>query len=337
MPINEDIARELLAKINAIEKAVIPSVPDFDFIEVSRRHIQQLRDEGRTNTAGAYSRSLNSFCTFLNSTRIAICDIKSDIISAYFEHIRKTISLDCAKAYCVDIRVLYNHALRAYDAAPNPFKRLNLRRSLRRFSRSLTVSDIQKMFNAHDLPEAADFARRCFLLSFCLCGINICDLYTMQPPKNNILHYYRQKTTNRRDDKAEQYIKITATAAELAAPMLDKTGKYWLNWHNYNRQEKNLLKRINKGLKDLSKCLNINVRLSTYYARHTFATIARNDLKYDIFDVAECLNHTPPSNAIDFVYIKPDPMKASRIAAAVVAYALGVADGCAAPTVAAAV
>lgn len=322
----DNILTSLYAEIHNIKSLLSPQLPDMDFVAESLAHIDELKAQGRTNTADAYRRSLSRFLDYTKMSQIQIADIKKPLILAFFEHIRNNVSLDAAKAYCVDLRVLYNHCTRYLDAAPNPFKNINLRRALRRRSRTLTASDLQKIYNAQHLPKHLDLARRCFLLSFCLCGINFADLWNMCPPSDNILHYYRAKTTNRRDDRAEQYIRISDTAAQLAAPMVAADGGFWLDWHTRNHTEKAFVKRINNALKDLAKRLKISVPLSTYYARHTFATIARNDLHIDIFDVSECLNHTPPSNSIDFVYIRRDPFKASDIADRVVKYALNLSS-----------
>ena len=327
MPNNQEnsVLQNLYSELLSIKTLLQPQLPSMDFAAESLAHIAELKAAGRINTADSYRRSLNRFLDYLKTSQIQICDIKKPLILAFFEHIRNTVSLDAAKAYCVDLRVLYNHCTRFIDTAPNPFKNINLRRALRRRARTLTISDLQKIYRADRLPKALDLARRCFLLSFCLCGINFQDLWNMQPPKNGILHYYRAKTTNRRDDRAEQYLKVNDTAAALAAPMAAPTAApYWLDWHQRNRTEKSFVKRINAGLKELARRLKISVPLSTYYARHTFATIARNDLHIDIFDISECLNHTPPSNAIDFVYIRKDPFKASDIADRVVSYALDI-------------
>lgn len=318
---NSEVLQRLFAEIQDIKSLVAPQLPSMDFVAESLAHIEELRAAGRTNTAESYRRSLNRFLAFTKLSQIQICDVKKPIILAFYEHIRQNVSLDAAKAYCVDLRVLYNHCTRYLDAAPNPFKNINLRRALRRRARTLTVSDLQKLYFANNLPRKLDLARRAFLLSFCLCGINFADLWNMAKPAGNVLHYYRAKTASRRDDKAEQFLKISDTAAALAAPMVARSGAFWLDWHTRNVSEKSFVKRINNALKDLAKHLKIAVPLSTYYARHTFATIARNDLKIDIFDVSECLNHQPPSNAIDFVYIQKDPFKASNIAEMVVNFA----------------
>ncbi|MCR5645382.1 MAG: phage integrase SAM-like domain-containing protein [Bacteroidales bacterium] len=318
MPIDELI----LQKLTDIEQLIKPKTPEVT-VKISE-HVAQ-------NTAESYQRSLRRFAQFLEVQEVTIKDFTAEKLQKFFEHIKYTVSEDCAKAYCIDLRAIYNYSTRFEDNAPNPFKRLpTLRRRLRRRSRALTPQELRRMYYATDLPKKALFARDAFMLSFCLCGMNICDIYALNKPKDGILHYYRQKTKNRREDNAEQYLQITPTAARFAAPYILKDGDKWLYWSKL-RGQKNTVKYINDGLKILAELLELPHDLTTYYARHTFATIARNNLHIDIFDIAECLNHTPPSNTIDFVYIKPDPMKPSRIAAAVVDYVL--ADGCAAAAV----
>jgi hypothetical protein len=56
----------------------------------------------------------------------------------------------------------------------------------------------------------------------------------------------------------------------------------------------------------LTSELEIPVALSTYYARHSWATIARNQCKIPKLDVAECLNHSDSKTKITDIYIEKD-------------------------------
>ena len=321
MPINEDLILSMFDKISNIETAVAPQLPDINFKEQSRQYIESLKTVNRINTAICYARSLNRFCNFTT-----VCEVKNisrQLIQQFFEEITRTVSPDAAKAYCIDLRALYNHCTRFLNSRPNPFAGLPLRRSLYRMHRILTVQELRRLAKADNLPPLAAFARDAFCLSFSLCGINICDLYDIKKPTDNILQYNRQKTANRREDRALQYIRINPTAAQFAARFLAAEGVRWLDWWQRSRTERNLLKKINRGLKICAKWLNLPPTLSTYYARHTFASIARNELNLDIFDISQALNHTPPSNTIDFIYIKPDHFKPSRIAEQVNEYCFG--------------
>jgi hypothetical protein len=59
-------------------------------------------------------------------------------------------------------------------------------------------------------------------------------------------------------------------------------------------------------LKNVAEALEIDVPLSIYYARHSWATIARNKCRISKSDVDECLNHVIPENRIADTYIEKD-------------------------------
>ena len=61
---------------------------------------------------------------------------------------------------------------------------------------------------------------------------------------------------------------------------------------------------INVGLKDVGKAVGIE-GLQFYQARHTFATLSRNMMKFAKSDVDEALNHVGSCDIAD-VYIKKD-------------------------------
>jgi len=73
---------------------------------------------------------------------------------------------------------------------------------------------------------------------------------------------------------------------------------------------------INKGLKEIEKDINAELKrmgkdividdLEFYAARHSWATIARNDLKIDKYVVHEALNHVDSKMKITDIYIEKD-------------------------------
>ena len=63
---------------------------------------------------------------------------------------------------------------------------------------------------------------------------------------------------------------------------------------------------INIGLKEVGKLCKIE-RLTTYHARHTWATLARNDVGVTLGDVGEALNHSPRgSDRVTDIYVERD-------------------------------
>lgn len=63
---------------------------------------------------------------------------------------------------------------------------------------------------------------------------------------------------------------------------------------------------VNNHLDKIGKSIELEQKLTTYYARHSFATIARNDCRLPKDDVAMALNHVDQSTKVTDIYIKPD-------------------------------
>lgn len=66
-----------------------------------------------------------------------------------------------------------------------------------------------------------------------------------------------------------------------------------------------LNRSINIGLKQIGEELGID-NLQFYSARHSFATIAANDVKIDRYTINLMLNHTDNSMKVTELYIRED-------------------------------
>src|SRR5690606_28160618 len=74
---------------------------------------------------------------------------------------------------------------------------------------------------------------------------------------------------------------------------------------------------LSVGLRSFMKDLNLE-ELTMLHARHSFATIARNDLNISKEDVAIALNHVSEENRITDTYIAPDWSKIDRVQSLVI-------------------
>ena len=87
----------------------------------------------------------------------------------------------------------------------------------------------------------------------------------------------------------KKYMKQDAEGEEYIFPILDRkihlTGQ-----QQYNRLQK-VRSKINKILKIMGKELKININLTTYVARHTFATVLKRS-GVDIGIISESLGHS---------------------------------------------
>jgi integrase len=77
-------------------------------------------------------------------------------------------------------------------------------------------------------------------------------------------------------------------------------------------------------LKAVARKCGIDVELSSYYARHSWATIARNKCKISKSDIDECLNHVDPAQKMADVYIEKDWSFIDEASRSVISYVFGV-------------
>ena len=127
-------------------------------------------------------------------------------------------------------------------------------------------------------------------------------MYAVKDCKGGVIRYNRQKTKDRRDDSAYIEVKIPA----IVQPLMTKYKgvsrvfdfyKRYVNYQGFNIS-------LNKGLKIVGEAVGIE-GLQFYQARHTFATLSRNLMKFSKSDVDEALNHVGTMDLAD-VYIAKD-------------------------------
>ena len=172
--------------------------------------------------------------------------------------------------------------------------------------RTLSLEQMHAIMNYEPHTERGRLAKDVFLLSFYLIGINTADLYYLAPEslKNGIINYNRCKTDSTRQDGAPMSVRVEPEADEL---LLQHKGRRLLfDFADRYSTHQNFNKNVNKGLKEIGNAIGVS-DLSTYYARHTWATFARNECGVEKATVHEALNHAPDkSERITDIYVKRD-------------------------------
>ena len=128
-----------------------------------------------------------------------------------------------------------------------------------------------------------------FIVSFGLMGANMADLYFAKPVQEEWI-YNRQKTRTRRADRAEMRV----TIPEQLKPYIERlkgSGAWWLNeLHAFASNKDFATHRVNRCLKRW--CEENDVEEFTFYAaRHTWASLCRNECKVDKSTIDDCLGH----------------------------------------------
>ena len=119
-------------------------------------------------------------------------------------------------------------------------------------------------------------------------GMNSVDLFSATNYKNGFIKYNRTKTKDRRNDEAYIEVKVHP----FIKPLMKKYAgaKTVFNFCSRYNDYEGFNKNLNIGLKTVGKAVGIS-DLEFYQARHTFATLSRNLMKFSKGDVDEALNH----------------------------------------------
>ena len=186
----------------------------------------------------------------------------------------------------------------------DPFIRYKVpKQVMKKGVRALTLEELMKVYHYQGKPGSrSQLARDTFILSFCLMGMNSVDLFSATNYKNGFIKYNRTKTKDRRNDEAYIEVKVHP----FIKPLMKKYAgtKTVFNFRSRYNDYEGFNKNLNIGLKIVGKAVGIS-DLEFYQARHTFATLSRNLMKFSKGDVDEALNHVGSFEVAD-IYIAKD-------------------------------
>lgn len=150
-------------------------------------------------------------------------------------------------------------------------------------------------------------AREVFLLSFCLMGTNMIDLWELTTLKNGTISYIRQKLKSRRGELARMEIEIPKQIQAIFDKYHDLSGSHVFNFQKHNKSYHSFFQRYNRGLKHLQTKYGIgeDIHFTFYAARHTMATEVNE--KFQSWDlVGELLCHSKKGMETTERYITVD-------------------------------
>ena len=317
-----------------------------DFVRFAREWISTATIKGAPN----YTSALNALIRFIGSESLDINQITQEFVEQFLEFIKKerdarirhlieqekrvpsnrTISL-----YLISIKKLFNEAKKIYNRKyknliliPNsPFDDFKMPRQEATRKRAISSDIIYKVWKlpykemkkGYKSTCRYNLAKDCFILSFCLMGMNSADLYNATDLKNGTITYNRMKTKERRLDGAKMQVDLPRLILPLIEKYRDKTDKRIFNFYQYYSNEKIFNKAINRGLKEIGALLGID-DLEYYAARHSWATIALNKVGIDKYTVHAALNHVDESMRVTDIYIERDFIHENKANAKVVKY-----------------
>ena len=320
-----------------------------DFIRFSREWIASTTIKGAPN----YTTAINALVRFIGKEELDINLITLDFLEQFrafligerdartkqlIQQGKRVTSNRTLSLYLVSIKKLFNEAKRKFNKKdknliliPNsPFEDFKIPKQEATRKRAIPADIIKKVWKLpyKDMKKGYkstcryNLAKDCFILSFCLMGINSADLYNATEMKGNTIVYNRTKTKARRLDSAKMIVDIPKIVQPLIDKYKDSTGKRLFNFYQYYVDEKGFNKAINYGLKEIGALLEIE-DLEYYAARHSWATIALNKVGIDKYTVHAALNHVDEAMKATDIYIERDFVNENRANAKVVKYEFG--------------
>lgn len=195
-----------------------------------------------------------------------------------------------------NIRAVFNDTITEGLTTCYPFRKFKITPEPTR-KRALTVEQLRMLFNAQVEPHEQRYLD-CFKLIFMLCGINIVDLCNLGSLVNGRAEYSRAKTHRLYS------IKVEPEAAELINRYRGK-GEFLLSYLDTCSGYRMFYTRLSFNLRNISSRLGLP-QLSTYWARHSWATVAAA-LDVPKETVAAALGHG--GNTVTDIYIDFDQKK----------------------------
>jgi len=267
-----DVIKRFYA-LNEVEDTVLPCLAAL---------VDELKGDGRWATARNLQRALNSFSLFLGGEDISLGQMDERLIGEYEQWLRtRKVSKNSSSFYMRNLRSAYNKLVsRNLMEQTFPFRNVytGVERTRKRAVREGIIIRLLNLDLAHSASLA--FSRDLFIFSYCTRGMAFVDIAYLKKGdvSRGMLNYVRHKTGQHFTVRIEPFVEEIIKRYE---PYVRNTPYLFPiitsdNPEEAFRQYQTALGYHNRKLKQLGKLVGESLCLSSYTARHSWATIARN-------------------------------------------------------------
>jgi len=249
----------------------------FNFMEET---IARLRHDGKMRTSETYRYALNSFSMFRNNEDVMLDAFSQELIESYDAYLQKKGLVPNSRSFHMRIlRALYNRACEQglTETSCNPFSHVytGVDKTTKRAVGIDTVKRIKNLDLTDD--RQADYARDIFMLTFYMRGMSFIDLAYLKKSDltNGFIAYRRRKTgqklTVRWTREMQEILdKYPENETEYLFPVITSRTA------NPRNQYRNRHYAVNRNLKTVAQKIGLQMPLTTYVARHSWASIAKS-------------------------------------------------------------
>ena len=246
-------------------------------------YIQALKNENRLRYAGMFEVSYSSFIKFNKHLDIPFSDIDVAWLKRYEKWMKEqNLSVSTISTRIRHLRAVFNLAITEHSIKSDCYPFLSYKVSKlnkQTAKRALNKQDILKVMQYKGTSLMECLAIDIFIFSYLNAGINFIDIAKLKYSNiiENHLTYNREKT------KKLISIPLQAEAMEIIAKYKNMKSPYLFPvlspFHKTEIQIANrlhkVLAKVNKHLKEIGEKLELPIPLTTYVARHSYATVLK--------------------------------------------------------------
>jgi len=271
---------------------------------IYEKHIQALNDEGRISTARSYQDSLTSMLSYKKNLKVS--QITPDFLKGYEKWMTDNgRSLTTVGMYVRALRTIFNMAIEneVIDASKYPFKKYTIP-APQKISRTLKKEEIKQIINYTAKRDADAVALDYWVFSFISNGMNFKDIALLKYGNINgdFLEFRRAKTkrtTNNNslpimvplDENLLYIIKKRGNKSKKKEDYIFPILKHGLTPQEEYHHIKTFVRNTNKRLTRVGIELGLSLKVTSYVARHCFATIQKNN-NAPLAYISEALGHS---------------------------------------------
>lgn len=297
--------------INAVEKPTKDITVDIFINDI----INGLISENKIGNANHYRALLYSLRKFTKLSQLMFIDIDTNFLNKYEAHLKSlgnkgnTISIKMRTLKAVYNKAVKNDIIKQEYYPFSCYSVSKLKEDT--VKRSITKDEILKIidFDVKKISKRPQsllqFSKDLFLFSYFGCGINMIDIayLKIESIQDNRVIYKRHKTGKAISFSLQTYVidiihKYGDINGNYLFPILDDS--IHITAEQQIRRIKKVTYVVNKNLKQIGNIMNLKIPLTTYVARHSFATVLkRSGVNTSI--ISESLGHS--SEKVTQIYL----------------------------------
>ncbi len=277
--------------------------------------INELKQNNQLGTASNYELSLKSLKGFIEYTKgkvpekLLFYEVTASWLNQYENYMlnHKELSHTTVSFYVRALRTLFNKAIKENDIDKNiyPFGSDGYQLpAVKRVKKTLNRAQLKQLFDATPRTPEQQKAKDFWFFSYSCNGMNVKDIALLryEDLHDNTFKFIRAKTAR---TSKENLTEVVVYITDFAKGIIEKYGntnhqpkQYVFSILNDSDTEEakrakiqNFTRFINQNLKKLAIAEGITADISTYWARHSFATNAiRQGASMEF--VSEALSHS---------------------------------------------